>query len=120
VRNRGCRRFKINAALAIEMFCYRGRKYIGAYMTVLGRTDPLAFGGGIGEHPVTVREQVCLGLELLGIIVDPERNRARTGARPASARSIHPISVYVVPLDEELDIARAAARLLSGQGEPNG
>lgn len=107
------------AALAIEMFCYRVRKYIGAYMAVLGRTDAVAFGGGIGEHSDTVREQICLGLDQLGIILDPERNRGANGRETCISKEHSPVAVYVVPLDEELYIARATARLL-WQGEPNG
>jgi acetate kinase len=108
-----------HAALAIEMFCYRIRKYIGAYMMVLGRTDAIVFGGGIGEHSDIVREQVCSGLEPFGIIVDPQGNRGANGREACISEKRSPIAVYVVPLDEELYIARAAARLLSEQGRPN-
>ena len=104
------------AALAIEMFCYRVRKYIGAYMAVLGRTDAIVFGGGIGEHSDTVRERVCSGLEPLGIRVDPEGNRGANGREVSISEQHSPVAVYVIPLDEELYIARAAARLLSEQG----
>jgi acetate kinase len=107
------------AVLAIEMFCYRVRKYIGAYMAALGRTDAIVFGGGIGEHSDRVRGQVCAGLEPLGIIVDPDRNRSRNGREACISEDNSPVAVYVVPLDEELYIARAAARLLSEQGRPN-
>jgi acetate kinase len=108
------------AALAIEMFCYRVRKYIGAYMAVLGRTDAVVFGGGIGEHSDSVRERVCSGLEPLGIIMDPERNRGANGREACISEEHSPVAVYVVPLDEELYIARATARLLSEQRQPNG
>jgi acetate kinase len=67
------------AALAIEMFCYRIRKYIGAYLAVLGHTDAIVFGGGIGEHSDVVREGVCSGLEPLGVILDPQANRRANG-----------------------------------------
>jgi acetate kinase len=108
------------AALAIEMFCYRVRKYIGAYMAVLGRIDAVVFGGGIGEHSDPVREQVCSGLEPLGIIIDPELNRSSNGREACISAEHSPVSVYVVPLDEELYIARAALRLLSARALQNG
>ncbi len=108
------------AALAIEMFCYRVRKYIGAYMAVLGRTDAIVFGGGIGEHSDSVRERVCSGLEPLGIIMDPERNRGGNGREACISEEHSPVAVYVVPLDEELYIARAALRLLSARDQPHG
>jgi Acetokinase family len=78
------------AAPAIEMFCYRVRKYIGAYMAVLGRTDAIAFGGGIGEHSDSARELVCSGLDALGTIVDPEGNRRANGRETRSVQSTRP------------------------------
>jgi acetate kinase len=103
------------AALAIEMFCYRVRKYIGAFMAVLGYTDAIVFGGGIGEHSDLVRERVCSGLESLGIVLDRQKNRSVSGAACISEQR-SPIAIYVVPLDEELYIARVAAGLLSERG----
>src|SRR5262249_13279053 len=64
-----------NAALAIDVFCYRVRKYIGSYLTVLGRADAIIFGGGIGEHSDQVRERICAGLDGFGIQLDSESNR---------------------------------------------
>jgi acetate kinase len=98
------------------MFCYRIREYIGAYMAVLGHTDTIVFGGGIGEHSETVRERVCGGLEPLGIVINSESNRAANG-REAFSKAQSPITVYVIALNEELYTARAAARLLSGSGQ---
>ncbi len=106
-----------HAALAIEMFCYRVRKYIGAYMAVLGQTDCIVFGGGIGEHSDTVRELSCIGLEPLGIIIDRESNRNGNGREACISDPQSPVGVYVIPLDEELYIARAAARILTHQSE---
>ena len=65
-----------DAALAIEIFCYRVRKYIGAYIAVLGHLDAIIFGAGIGEHSANVRARVCGGLEPLGIMIDEARNGA--------------------------------------------
>jgi acetate kinase len=103
-----------SAALALKMFCYRVRKYIGAYLAVLGGADAIIFGGGIGENSDTMRAQICGGLETLGVMLDEQRNREanRHEARISADRS--PASVYVIPLDEELYMARAAARLVPG------
>jgi acetate kinase len=107
------------AALAIEMFCYRVRKYIGAYLAVLGYADAIVFGGGIGEHSDIVRDGVCSGLEPLGIVLDPEGNRGANGREACISKKHSPVAIYVVPLNEELYIARAAARLLSEQARPS-
>jgi acetate kinase len=101
-----------DAALAIEMFCYRVRKYIGAYMAILGHTDAIVFGGGIGEHSDTVRARVCIGLEQLGIILNQENNRSANSRQACISEQHSPVGVYVIPLDEELYIARIAARML--------
>jgi acetate kinase len=101
------------AALAIEMFCYRVRKYIGAYMAVLGHTDAIVFGGGIGEHSASIREQICSGLNQLGVLVNRQANRNASGHEAQISEPQSPVSVYVVPLDEETYMARAAVRVLS-------
>lgn len=104
-----------DAALAIEMFCYRVRKYIGQYMAVLGGTEAIIFGGGIGEHADQIRARVCEGLKHLGIAFDPERNRAANGRELRFSSDDSEVELYVIPLDEELYIARAAAKLLVSQ-----
>jgi acetate kinase len=101
-----------DASLAIEMFCYRVRKYIGAYAAVLGNVDAIIFGAGIGEHSANVRAQVCTGLDLLGISIDKARNEAADGRETCFSADGSRIALWVVPLDEELQIARACARLL--------
>ena len=101
------------ASLAIDMFCYRVRKYIGAYVAVLGRVDAIVFGGGIGEHSKIVRERVCSGMEQFGLLFDPEANRRANGHEACISNEQSPVAVYVIPLDEELYIARAAADVLS-------
>jgi acetate kinase len=104
-----------DAALAIEMFCYRARKYIGAYVAVLGRVDAIIFGAGIGEHSATARARICKGLDALGIVVDEARNGAANGREASFSPDGSRIGLWVVPLDEELQIARASARLLATQ-----
>ncbi len=101
-----------DAALAIRMFCYRVRKYIGAYLAALGRADAIIFGGGIGEHGVAVRAEICAELEPLGIALDPARNQAAIGREERISADRSRIEVYVIPVDEALYMARAAERLL--------
>jgi acetate kinase len=108
-----------NAALAIEMFCYRIRKYLGAYFAVLGGADAIIFGGGIGEHSANVRARVCSGLERLGMVLDPERNREANGREARISADGSPVEINVIPLDEELYMARAAALLLSNRKARN-
>ncbi len=101
------------AALALDVFCHRLRRYIGAFMAVLGRTDAIAFTGGIGENDAVVRARSLAGLEPLGITLDADRNGARApGARRVSADG-SPVAVLVVPTDEELEMARQTVDLLS-------
>jgi acetate kinase len=95
------------AKLAYDVYIHRLRKYVGAYLAVLGRVDAIAFTAGVGENVAAVREDALFGLDGLGIAVDPERNRSESGARVIS-RDDSPTAVLVVPTNEELAIARAA------------
>jgi len=98
------------AALAVEMFCYTARKFVGAFAAVLGGIDTLVFTGGIGEHAAPVRERICAGLGHVGIVIDPaynERAAACVSAEQSACR------VLVVPTDEERMIARHTFRVLS-------
>jgi acetate kinase len=94
------------AALAIDVFAYRIKKYLGMYCAVLGRVDAFVFTGGIGENAVDIRAKACGGLEELGVVIDPERNRETVGRRegPISTADSR-IQVLVVPTDEEAAIA---------------
>lgn len=96
-----------SAALAYDVYIHRLRKYVGAYLAVLGRVDAIAFTAGIGENVAAVREDALSGMNGLGISVDPERNRTGNGARVISADG-SPTTVLMVPTNEELAIARAA------------
>jgi acetate kinase len=103
------------AALALDVFCHRLRRYVGAFMAVLGRTDAIAFTGGIGENDAAVRSRALAGLAPLGVRLDEERNavRSREGRRVSADDS--PVAVLVVPTDEELEMARQTVDLLSHQ-----
>jgi acetate kinase len=99
-----------DAALAIELFCYQARKWIGALAAALGGLDTLVFSGGIGENSPEVRAEICLELGYLGLVVEPSRNKA-----PASAISTREsrVTVRVIPTEEELMIATIVQRMLA-------
>jgi acetate kinase len=101
-----------DARLAVEMFCYRVRKYIGQYLALPGKTAAIIFGGGIGEQADRVRARICAEMEHLGIICDDARNHAANGRELPFSTDDSPIKLYVIPLNEELYMARAAATLL--------
>ena len=94
-----------SASLAIDMYCYRIRKYIGAYTAVLGRVDALVFAGGIGENDAEVRRRSCEGLDRLGIAVDEARNGSPSSVPREIQREGMPVKVLVIPTNEELEIA---------------
>lgn len=98
--------FNEQARLALDVFCYRVRKYIGAYLAVLGRTHAIVMTGGIGENAVPIRQKILEGLEGLGIELDDAANEAAVGREADISTSSSRIRVLVVPTNEELMIAR--------------
>jgi acetate kinase len=94
------------SALAIDMFCYRVRKYIGAYLAVLGGANAIVFGGGIGENAPSIRARICDGLEWCGVALDEASNVATTGTEGRISADDSEIQAYVIPPDESLVIAR--------------
>jgi acetate kinase len=106
------------AELALQVYCYRIRKYVGAYMAVLGRTDAVAFTAGIGENAADVRARSLAGLEGLGIRLDGARNTARSREARVISADDSPVAVVVVPTDEELEMARQVAVLLDAVPAP--
>ncbi|MFO7710009.1 MAG: acetate kinase [Desulfobacterales bacterium] len=105
------------ASTALEAFCYRVKKYIGAYTAAMGGLDALVFTAGIGENSPEVRQRVCQGLEApggLGIALDPSKNGLRAGV----ARAVHAegscVRILVIPTNEELEIARETLQLVTG------
>jgi acetate kinase len=100
----------IRAAEAIALFCYQTKKWIGAFATVLGGLDTLVFAGGIGENAPPVRQRILDGLGFLGIELDLTRNAEN--APLISSEASH-VRLRVIRTDEEIVIARSAARVLN-------
>jgi acetate kinase len=102
------------AGFAIELFCYRVRKYLGSYLAVLGGADAIVFGGGIGENAPEVRDRICRNMEWCGLTLSPDRNRKAVGLPPGRAEKISTdesrLAAYVVAADEETWIARETVR----------
>ncbi|AMW05254.1 acetate/propionate family kinase [Gemmatimonas phototrophica] len=108
------------ARLAIEIFCYRARKYVGAYLAALGGADAVVFAGGVGENSAQIRARICDGLEWAGLRVDAAANESLVGGREGrfSAEGSS-MEAWVVPTDEELLIARDTFRVVSGAPLPS-
>jgi acetate kinase len=104
------------AMLAVEIFCYRIKKYIGAYFAALGRVDAIVFTGGIGENAASIRNRCCQGLEGLGIIMDGRKNSESSGRLSEIQADGCPIKILVIPTNEELEIARQTVQRI--QTEP--
>ena len=108
----------LNAGLAIDMFCYRIRKYIGEFYAVIGTVDAIIFTGGIGENAAEIREQCCSGLEAMGIAMDPAKNSTPSRSlREVSAAGAR-VKVIVIPTNEELEIAQQTVECIkSAEGK---
>jgi acetate kinase len=100
------------AQLAYDVFVHRLRKYVGAYLAVLGRTDVVTFTAGIGEHVAAVRRDALSGLAALGIEIDEKRNTQSAKEPRQISADTSPITVLVIPTDEELAIARDCLRAI--------
>jgi len=96
----------INARLALDMYCYRLRKYIGSYIAAMGGLDALVFTGGVGENSDLVRKQTCEELKFLGIELDDEVNAATRGKETDISGRNSTVKSFVIPTNEELVIAR--------------
>ena len=108
------------ARLAIEIFCYRVRKYIGAYLAVLGGADAIVFAGGIGENAPEIRARICEGLAWAGVTIDAAANDRLIGGREGRfSTETSALAAWVVPTDEELLIARDTYRVVAGIEPPN-
>lgn len=103
------------ARLAITMFCYRVRKYIGAYLAAMGGADAVVFAGGIGENAPEIRAEICAGFEWAGLSFDGSANAALIGGREGRISTPGSrLEAWVVPTDEELLIARDTFRVVEG------
>ncbi len=98
------------AQLALDVFSYRAKKYIGAYYAALGGASAVVFSGGIGEHAPTLREKICEGLEALGLEFDPEGNAGIGDGEGRISRDGSRLHAYMIPTDEGLMMAHLALR----------
>jgi len=102
------------ARLAQEMLIYHVKKYIGSYAAAMGGIDVLVFTAGIGENGISFREDVCRGLEFMGIKIDPEKNKVR-GKEAIFSTPDSRVMVMVIPTDEEMVIARDTKKCCEGR-----
>ena len=102
------------ARLAVELFCYRVKKYLGSYLAAMNGATAITFAGGIGENSPEVRAMVCEGLDWLGITVDGAKNSAMTGKEGRFDAEGSRVQLWVIPTDEELLIARDTWRVVTG------
>jgi len=104
--------------LAIDMFCHRARKYIGAFLASMGGADAVIFTGGIGENSPEIRAKICAGLEWAGLTIDEEQNRKTRGVEDRISTEASTLAAYAIPTDEELLIARDTVRVIEGEPHP--
>ena len=103
------------ANLALTMFCYRLKKYIGAYMAALGGADCIVFTGGIGENSAIIRQQSCHGLEGLGVSLDAEKNSIRQNEIMEIQATESRVKLLVIPTDEEYEIASQTLKVIDNE-----
>jgi acetate kinase len=103
------------ANLALTMFCYRLKKYIGAYMAALGGVDCIVFTGGIGENSATIRQQSCYGLEWLGVSLDAEKNSIRQNEIMEIQTTESRVKLLVISTDEEYEIASQTLKVIDNE-----
>ena len=106
------------ATLAVEMFCYRVKKYLGAYLAVLNGADGIVFAGGIGENSAHMRACICASMETFGIRLDPSANGAAIGIEKMISPPGTAPEIWVIPTNEELLIARDTVRCILGIPHP--
>jgi acetate kinase len=105
--------------LAVDVFCYRARKYIGAYLAAMGGADAIVFTGGIGENSPEIRSRICESLEWAGLKMDATRNQQTVGREGLISTDDSKLLAYAIPTDEELLIARDTVRVILGQPHPS-
>lgn len=102
----------VAADLAVDMYTYRVKKYIGAFIAVLGEVHAIVFSGGIGENAAVIRELCCAGLDRLGVKLDPAKNSAHKSGAADIAYDESEIRILIIPTDEELEIAYQTVEVL--------
>jgi len=100
------------ARLAVEVFCYRARKYLGAYLAVVGEAEVVIFSGGIGENSPAVREKIAANVDWCGLKLDSTSNSLTVGKDGRISGAASRLKAFVVRTDEELIIARETGRLM--------
>lgn len=105
--------------LAIEIFTYRARKYIGAFLACMGGADAVVFTAGIGENSAEIRSRICAGMEWAGLHLDPQRNEKASGKEALITTDDSKLKAFVIPTDEELLIARDTVRCIAGEPHPS-
>jgi acetate kinase len=103
------------ARLAIEIFCYRARKYIGGFLACMGGADAIVFTGGIGENQPEIRTHICEGLEWAGLRLDHNKNNEPPGFEGQVSTNDSRLHAFVIPTDEELLIARDTVRCVQSE-----
>jgi acetate kinase len=103
------------ARLAVDLFCYRVRKYLGAYLAAMNGADAIVFAGGIGENSPDVRARICAEMDWLGVSLDSARNAALVGSEGRIDAEGSRVELWVIPTDEELLIARDTWRVVTGE-----
>ena len=103
------------ARLAVDLFCYRVKKYLGSYLAAMNGADAIVFAGGIGENSPDVRARICAEMNWLGISLDPSRNASLTGSEGRIDGEGSRVELWVIPTDEELLIARDTWRVVTGE-----
>ena len=105
--------------LAVEIFCYRARKYVGAYLAAMGGADAVVFTGGIGENSPDVRARICSEMEWAGLHIDAQKNQETAGREGMISTQDSELLAYAIPTDEELLIARDTVRVIKGVPHPS-
>jgi acetate kinase len=105
--------------LAVEVFCYRARKYIGAFLAAMGGADAVVFTGGIGENSPEIRARICEGMQWAGLKIDATKNDATIAREALISSNDSKLQAYAIPTDEELLIARDTVRVILGEPHPS-
>jgi len=106
-----------DAALAVELYCYRVRKYIGAYLAALGGADAILFGGGVAENSAQVRVKILQGMAWLGLELDVVENQKSIGIEAAINTNTSKMAIWVIPVDEARVMAQQALEMIGAEGK---